>query len=102
MTRVIGSYDDRDVSLLAQDQYFRQVHWTPRLTQEEQAALLERVQRGREASGQFSADARTARDRLVEGHQRLVIHIASRLAQGCRSLDFMDLVQEGSIGLVQA
>jgi len=102
MTKVIGSQDDRDVSLLAKDQYFRQLHWTPRLTPEEEAALLSRVQRGRGADGSFSSDALVARDRLVEGYQGYVVTIAHRMHEWCRVLELLDLVQEGTIGLMQA
>lgn len=102
MTKVIGSYDDRYASLLAKDQYFRQLHWTTRLTPEEETVLLERVQRGRCADGSCSSDALSARDRLVEGFQGLVLHIAYVMHRRCRVLELIDLVQEGTIGLMQA
>ena len=103
MTRMIGNDEEnRDSSLMAIDQYFRQIHWTAALTQEETMALLEQVARGRGESGSLSVEARAALDRLVEGHQRLVVHIASRMLRQCRSMALEDLIQEGSIGLIQA
>lgn len=99
MTKVIGDYDDRDVSLLAQDQYFRQVHWSGRLTMDEERALFARVQRGTAADGSLSADALEARDRLVEGYQGLVLHIASRCLYRAEGMELLDLVQEGNCGL---
>lgn len=45
-------------------------------------------------------EAAAARDRLVEANQRLVISIARRYPQ--HSLDFLDLVQEGNLGLLRA
>src|SRR5579871_481972 len=100
MTKVIGDYDDRDVSLLAQDQYFHHLHWTPRLTPEEEAVLLEQVQCGRSADSSLSADALAARDRLVEGYQGYVVAIARRMHERCRVLELLDLIQEGTIGLM--
>lgn len=102
MTKVIGNYDDRDVSLLAVDQYFRQVRRTQFSTREEDRALLARVVAGRGADGSFSADAVAARDRLIEAYQGWVIRLASRLVRHCRVLERMDLIQEGNIGLMQA
>jgi RNA polymerase primary sigma factor len=45
-------------------------------------------------------EAAAARDRLVEANQRLVMSIARRYPQ--HSLDFLDLVQEGNLGLLRA
>src|SRR5207237_8114838 len=39
--------DDRDVSLMAYDQYLRLVHWTPRLSEEEILQLLQQIARGK-------------------------------------------------------
>jgi RNA polymerase primary sigma factor len=53
------------------------------------------------ASLEWAADrGRRARDRLVEAHLRLVASIAGRYAG--RGVPFLDLVQEGSLGLVRA
>ena len=102
MTKVIGDYDDRNMSLLAKDQYLRQVHRTPPLSETEARALLARVQRGKGPDGRFSSDALLARDRLIEGYQPLVIAIASRMVRICRVLECLDLIQEGSEGLLRA
>ena len=81
--------DDRAVSLLALDQYLRQVRWTPPLTQEEEVNLLRQVHRGKVEQTRVCAenpvlqDAHAARDQLVVGYQRLVIWIAKQIvAQG--------------------
>ena len=53
------------------------------------------------ASLEWAADrGRRAKDRLLEAHVRLVVSIAKRYAG--RGLPFLDLVQEGSLGLARA
>src|SRR5215470_16176266 len=100
--------DDRDISLLAEDQYFRQVRWSEPMPREEEATLFRRVQRGRlervkPCPNQWVLSlAKHACDRLVEGFQPLVIHIAQRYVRLGRNLDVMDAIQAGNLGLLQA
>src|SRR5436309_3362879 len=100
--------DDQHVSLLALDQYMRLVKWTPELTLEEEGQLLERVEPGKQEQLKPYPDrlvleeAKQAYDRLVAGFQPLVIHIASTYRYRVRSIELMDLIQEGNIGLLQA
>jgi RNA polymerase sigma factor (sigma-70 family) len=99
---------DRDVSLLAHDQFLREVHWIFPMTDEEEECLLELVAQGRGEQhkacpdGQVLEQARRARERLVEGFQRVVITIASRYGRLFPQLDVDDLIQEGNLGLLQA
>jgi RNA polymerase primary sigma factor len=60
------------------------------LTAGEERALARRVERG---------DLR-AKDRLIEANLRLVVAIAKRYRG--RGLPFLDLIQEGTIGLIRA
>jgi RNA polymerase primary sigma factor len=100
--------EGREVSLMAIDQYMRQVRWTPQLTDEEEAHLVESVMRGRAECGkscpdaQVLADARRAWDRLVEGYQGLVVFLATKRQFLFRSMELPDLIQEGNMGLMQA
>src|SRR5215472_7175053 len=100
--------DDRDVSLMALDQYMRAVRWTEPLAEEEEATLLRRVERGKQerlapCPNQWVLSlARHARDRLVEGYQPLVIAVAKRCLWRFESMELLDLVQEGNIGLLRA
>src|SRR5437868_9538440 len=79
MTRMNSSEEEREVSLMAIDQYMRQVRWTPDLTLQEEQELVERIARGKAEQQKACPDqavlseARQARDRLVDGSQRLVI-----------------------------
>jgi RNA polymerase primary sigma factor len=107
MTRVIDSYDDRDVSLLAVDQYFRQVRWSAPVWQEEETILLERIQHGKVERTKICPDARVvedgqaARDRLIEGYQGLVMYLARQWLPSFHSLEWLDLVQEGNLALLR-
>jgi len=82
------------VSLCAQDVYLREVRWIPQLTEDEEAQLLHCLTSG--------TGAQQARDRLIEGYQGLVISLARRFKRHCQRLEWLDLVQEGNEGLLQA
>jgi RNA polymerase primary sigma factor len=60
------------------------------LTAEEEIELSKRIERGDLA----------AKDRMIEANLRLVVSIAKRYRN--QGLPFLDLIQEGSIGLVRA
>ncbi|NLT04978.1 MAG: sigma-70 family RNA polymerase sigma factor [Solirubrobacterales bacterium] len=60
------------------------------LTAQEELDLAKRIERGDLA----------AKDRMIEANLRLVVSIAKRYRN--QGLDFMELIQEGSIGLVRA
>jgi DNA-directed RNA polymerase sigma subunit (sigma70/sigma32) len=66
------------------------------------------VERGKAERGkscpdeQVLADAKRARDRLVEGYQRLVMYLARRYLYYTRRLEWSDLIQEGNLGLMEA
>ena len=42
------------------------------------------------------------RDKFIKNNQRLVLAIANKFLSKCRTLDLMDLTQEGNIGLMKA
>ncbi len=43
-----------------------------------------------------------AKDKFVNCNLRLVVNIAKKYARHCKTLDLMDLVQEGNLGLIRA
>jgi RNA polymerase primary sigma factor len=78
--------------------YFRDLNRCSPLTAEDEKALYDRMVRGKETGDTRLVQA--ARNKLVEAHLRLVISIAKGYHSG--DLDFMDLVEEGNWGLLQA
>ncbi len=98
------------------DLYFNEVGDLPLLTAEEEVALAKRIERGRQAreelaSGPVSAERRAelqrliedgwaAREHLVLANSRLVISVAKKYMG--RGVPFLDLIQEGNIGLIRA
>ena len=63
---------------------------TPLLTAEEEVALAKRIERG----------DLLAKDHMTRANLRLVVSIAKRYRN--QGLPFLDLIQEGTIGLVRA
>jgi DNA-directed RNA polymerase sigma subunit (sigma70/sigma32) len=82
-----GAQDD---DAAAMRELIRQVQRANPLSSQEESALLERSARGDRAS----------QDRLVAAHLSMVLRLAE--ARGEQRLSMGDLVQEGSIGLVEA
>src|SRR5438132_4786934 len=99
---------EKDMSLMAYDQYSRWVRWTPFVPKEEIASLLQGVLRGREEHSKWCPDqqvlhqAKQAREQIVIALQLLVIHLARRFASRFQSLELLDLIQEGNLGLLYA
>lgn len=70
--------------------YLREIGRVPLLTSEEEVELAKRIMKG---------DKR-AKDKMVEANLRLVVSIAKKYIG--RGLDLLDLIQEGSAGLLRA
>src|SRR2546423_7090509 len=104
----IDDQDNREVCLMALDQYIRQVRWLEPLTQEEEAQLLARIERGKYERRQLQPNAwrlslaQAAQERLVEGYLPWVIHLAKGFVSRARSMQLLDLIQEGNVGLLHA
>lgn len=71
--------------------YIRQINKIPLLSAEEEQELGIRIANGDEA----------ARQKMIESNLRLVVNIAKRYTDKS-SMPFLDLVQEGNIGLMKA
>ncbi|HEY6873463.1 MAG TPA: sigma-70 family RNA polymerase sigma factor [Geobacteraceae bacterium] len=70
--------------------YLREIQRTKLLTAEEEKELAGRIAKGEKA----------ARDRMIESNLRLVVKIAKRYIN--RGLPFLDLIEEGNMGLIKA
>ena len=83
-----GEYADqaRDAIKL----YLRDIQKTTLLTAEQERELALRIDQGDMA----------ARDRMIESNLRLVVKIAKRYMN--RGLPFLDLIEEGNLGLIKA
>jgi RNA polymerase primary sigma factor len=111
-----------DLSAISSDDtvglYLKEMARVPLLNIEEEVDLAKRIERGKEAEdrlfkldGNCSAkertdlqshvqDARAARDHLIKANTRLVVSIAKRYMG--RGVPFLDLIQEGNLGLMKA
>lgn len=70
--------------------YLREIQKSKLLTADEEKELAQRIARGDKA----------ARDRMIESNLRLVVKIAKRYLN--RGLPFLDLIEEGNLGLIKA
>ena len=70
--------------------YFKEIGKVPLLTAEEEKELAIRIEQGDEE----------AKKKLCESNLRLVVSIARRYLN--RGLSFLDLIQEGNLGLIKA
>ena len=104
----MSNQEEQDVSLMALDQYIRQVRWLEPLTTEEEAQLLARIERGKHEKRQPQPNAwrlslaKAARERLVEGYLPWVIHLAKEYVSRAKGMQLLDLIQEGNLGLLAA
>ncbi len=118
-SRVISAKDEDDLALArdAVDLYFRQMGAHPLLTADEEKLLAGRVVSGKAAGrklarGAFQTQAersdleaaielgQQARRRMIESNSRLVISVAKRYIG--HGVPFLDLIQEGNLGLMRA
>jgi len=96
--------------------YLKEVGRVPLLTAEEEVDLAQRIERGRMAREElakgnvsvrrrrdlqiFIQDGWAAREHLITANSRLVISVAKKYMG--RGVPFLDLIQEGNIGLIRA
>jgi len=98
--------------------YLKQIGKVPGLSAEQEAGLARQIEAGRQAEdrlaemgGSLSAGQRIdlewiaevgtrAKNHLLEANLRLVVSLAKRYAG--REMPFLDLIQEGNLGLIRA
>jgi RNA polymerase primary sigma factor len=96
--------------------YLKEVGRVPLLTAEQEVELAQRIERGRQAREKMAQgmnsekrrrelrhlieDGWAAREHLITANSRLVISVAKKYMG--RGVPFLDLIQEGNIGLIRA
>ena len=96
--------------------YLKEVGRVPLLTAQQEVSLAKRIERGRRARETmarggitearrsnlrlFIEDGWAAREHLITANSRLVISVAKKYMG--RGVPFLDLIQEGNIGLIRA
>ncbi|MBL8166083.1 MAG: sigma-70 family RNA polymerase sigma factor [Anaerolineae bacterium] len=95
--------------------YLKEMARVPLLTTEEEIQLAMRLEAGDEAARKLLKDANSshalewkllvedshnAREHLIKANTRLVVSIAKKYM--CRGVPFLDLIQEGNLGLMKA
>ena len=116
-----GRADEFDLSAISSDDtvglYLKEMARVPLLTTEQEVDLAKRLERGLNADArleQLSAraqksrerllghveDGKTAREHLIKANTRLVVAIAKKYMN--RGVPFLDLIQEGNLGLMKA
>ncbi len=111
-----------DLSVISSDDtvglYLKEMARVPLLTNEQEVDLAKRIERGKQAEAELATrngstsakraatlqaavqDARGARDHLIKANTRLVVSIAKKYM--ARGVPFLDLIQEGNLGLMKA
>ena len=108
----LANIDTRDTIGL----YLKEVGRVPLLTAEEEVDLAQRIERGRLSREELARgnvtprrryelqqlihDGWAAREHLITANSRLVISVAKKYMG--RGVPFLDLIQEGNIGLIRA
>jgi RNA polymerase primary sigma factor len=96
--------------------YLKEIGRVPLLTAEEEVSLAKRMEKGRESRKQltqgiddweererllwFVRDGQAAQEHLIKANSRLVVSVAKKYVG--RGVPFLDLIQEGNIGLIRA
>jgi len=96
--------------------YLKEIGRVPLLTREEEVALAKRMEAGEKAQQKLSADnldaaeqakmevirrdGLAAKEHLIRANSRLVVSVAKKYMG--RGVPFIDLIQEGNIGLIRA
>ena len=79
--------------------YLKQMAQVPLLTREQEVEIFKRIENG-EINEKNSQDAIKGKKEMAEANLRLVVSIAKKYIN--RGVSFLDLIQEGNMGLMKA
>jgi len=82
------------------EQYLLEIRQAPLLKAEEERALAKRMRNADSDREDERKDAKHARDLFIRSNLRLVVSVAKQYAN--RGLSFLDLIEEGNVGLIHA
>ena len=118
---VEGAAADIDLTAIDIDDsislYLKEISRIPLLTAEQEVALAKRMEAGRNSKRRLSKetsltqeergrmvelvrDGKAAQEHLIKANSRLVVSVAKKYVG--RGVPFLDLIQEGNIGLIRA
>ncbi len=96
--------------------YLKEIGRVPLLTAQEEVSLAKRMEKGRDSRMElaqgvddwearehllwFVRDGQAAQEHLIKANSRLVVSVAKKYVG--RGVPFLDLIQEGNIGLIRA
>jgi RNA polymerase primary sigma factor len=117
----IGMASEADLTAIDVDDaislYLREIGRIPLLTAEQEVSLAKRMEAGKNAKrrlsrpaklsaeerrelGDLVRDGQAAQEHLIKANSRLVVSVAKKYVG--RGVPFLDLIQEGNIGLIRA
>ena len=120
-TTVVSTPEDIDLSAIDVDDsislYLKEIGRIPLLTAEQEVSLAKRMEAGRNARRRLAKDnglpreeysdlkwvimdGQAAQEHLIKANSRLVVSVAKKYVG--RGVPFLDLIQEGNIGLIRA
>ncbi|HXG60554.1 MAG TPA: sigma-70 family RNA polymerase sigma factor [Planctomycetota bacterium] len=82
------------------EQYLKEIQDVPLLTAEQERQLARRMKHLNSADPDKQRDAREAREQFIKANLRLVVSVAKNYLN--KGLAFLDLIEEGNIGLLKA
>jgi RNA polymerase primary sigma factor len=118
---VVSTATDIDLSAIDIDDsislYLKEIGRIPLLTAEQEVSLAKRMEAGRNAKRRLGSgrnlsleerrnmsavvrDGQAAQEHLIKANSRLVVSVAKKYVG--RGVPFLDLIQEGNIGLIRA